>query len=231
LIEVPKTNGRYIIVEGDETLISSADAEWVTLYVNEMINFRLSHRMKDYVKIHAACGSVDGRRFLLVGEKGAGKTTLITRLLFDGIAAHGDEKILVRGAKVIPTPRKFHLKAGTIPLVPELDSICKSLTSYPGYGVRTYYFAPSDAGFEWKIRWGPIDAIFYLLPRHGGETRLEVCPKWQMAQNLMLRSSDFDANPEGQMTDLCSLINRSNNFVIHIGELNGAVKAIREILT
>jgi len=187
--------------------------------------------MKDYVKIHAACGSVDGRRFLLVGEKGAGKTTLITRLLFDGIAAHGDEKILVRGAKVIPTPRKFHLKAGTIPLVPELDSICKSLTSYPGYGVRTYYFAPSDAGFEWKIRWGPIDAIFYLLPRHGGETRLEVCPKWQMAQNLMLRSSDFDANPEGQMTDLCSLINRSNNFVIHIGELNGAVKAIREILT
>jgi hypothetical protein len=218
-------------VEDDETLISSADAEWVALYLNEMVNFRLSHQMKAYVKIHAACGSLEGRRFLLVGEKGAGKTTLITRLLFDGMAVHGDEKVLVRGAAVIPIPRKFHLKEGTIPLVPELDSIWKTTTSYPGYGVRTCYFAPSDAGFEWQIRWGYVDAIFYLLPNHGGETRVEICPKWQMAQNLMLRSSDFDANPEDQMTDLCSLINRSNNFIIHIGELNGAVKAIREILT
>lgn len=231
LIEVPKTNGRYVIVEGDETLISSADAEWVTLYVNEMVNFRLSHQMKDYVKIHAACGSVDGRRFLLVGEKGAGKTTLITRLLFDGIAVHGDERVLVRGPEVIPIPRRFHLKEGTIPLVPELASICKSLASYPGYGVRTYYFAPSDAGVEWQIRWGNVDSIFYLLPNHRGESRTEICPRWQMAQNLILRSSDFEANPEGQMSDLFSLINRSNNFFIHIGELSGAVRVIREILS
>ena len=113
LIKVPKMNGRYVIVEEGETLISSTDAEWVTLYVNELVNFRLAHHMRNLLKIHAACGSFNGRRFLLAGEKGAGKTTLITRLLFEGAAVHGDENVLVREEEVIALPRNFHLKDGT----------------------------------------------------------------------------------------------------------------------
>jgi len=230
-IEVLKRDGRYVIVEMGETLICSADPEWVTLYVNELVNFRLAHHMRDFLKIHAACGSLNGRRFLLAGKKGAGKTTLITRLLFDGVSGHGDEKILVRGNEVIPLSGKFHLKDGTVLLIPQLGTIWKNLTSYPGYGVRTCFFSPLDAGFDWQIRWGHADVIFYLSPNHGRETWTERCPKWEMAQHLILRSSDFDANPEGQIADLCGLTKRSDTFIIHIGELNGAVRAIREILS
>jgi len=231
LIEVLKRDGRYVIVEEGETLISSADPEWVTLYLNELVNFRLAYHMRGLVKIHAACGTLNRRRFLLAGEKGSGKTTLITRLLFEGVDAHGDERVLVRGDQVIALPRKFHLKEGTIPLIPQLDSIWKNLTSYPGYGVRTCYFAPPDAGFGWQIKWGYVDVIFYLSPNRGRETRMEMCPRWQMAQNLILRSSDFEVNPEGQMGDLCGLVNRSRNLIIRIGDLDGAVKAIQEMLT
>jgi len=78
--------------------------------------------MKDFVKIHAACGSIQGRRFLVAGDKGAGKTTLITRFFFEGVAVHGDERVLLREQKVIPLPRKFHLKEGTVPLIPQLVS-------------------------------------------------------------------------------------------------------------
>jgi|GEM_PF-5353842 len=46
---------------------------------------------------------------MLVGDKGAGKTTLSARLLFEDIEVFGDEKVLVQGSKVIPLPRKFHL--------------------------------------------------------------------------------------------------------------------------
>ena len=54
--------------------------------------------------------------------------------------------------------------------------------------------------------------------------------KWLMAQNLMLRSSDFDTNPEYQIGILCDLIDKSESFIIRNGDLNGAVKAIQEIL-
>ncbi|MCF8084909.1 MAG: hypothetical protein K9M96_17655, partial [Deltaproteobacteria bacterium] len=118
-------------MEEGEALISSEDAEWVTLYVNEMVNFHLNHAMSGFVKIHAACGSFGGKRFLLAGEKGAGKTTLISRLLFEDAAVHGDEKVLVRDREVIPLPRKFHLKEGTIRLIPQLQAVWDKLTSYP----------------------------------------------------------------------------------------------------
>ena len=230
LIEVPKVNGRYVIVEEGETLISSTDAEWVTLYVNELVNFRLAHHMRDLLKIHAACGSLGGRRFLLAGKKGAGKTTLITRLLFEGATVHGDENVLVREEEVIALPRNFHLKDGTAPLVPQLGSIWKKLASYPSYGERFCFFDPSDAGFEWQITWGKVDFIFYLEPNHGGETKINICPKWLMAQNLMLRSSDFDTNPERQIGILCDLIDKSESFTIRNSDLNGAVRSIKEIL-
>lgn len=230
VIEVLREDDRYVIMEAEETLISSPDPELVTLYVNEMTNFYLAHHMKGLVKIHAACGSLKGRRFLLAGEKGAGKTTLVTKLLFEGMNAHGDERVLVRGDQTIPLPRKFHLKEGSVPLIPQLSGIWNRLTPYPGYGVRTCYFAPPDAGFAWETRWGHADVVFYLLPNHKNETWIETSPTWGMAQNLILRASDFDVDPESQVGELCEITSSSENFVIHIGELNAAVRLLCEIL-
>ena len=232
MIEVPKRNGRYIIWEEDEELISSSDAEWVTLYVNELVNFRLARYMKDLVKIHAACGSIHGRRFLVAGDKGAGKTTLITRFFFEDVAVHGDERVLLREQKVIPLPRKFHLKEGTVPLIPQLVSVWKKLTSYPtSRGVRVCFFDPLDAGLEWQANWGKADTIFYLEPNHGQQTKIEICPKWLMIQKLMVQSIDFDTNPEAQIADLCKMVNESDNFMIRIGDLDGAVRGIKGILS
>jgi len=89
-IEVPKRGGEYVVLEGGEAIVSSPDAEWVTLYLHELINFRVAWHLKDFIKIHAASGSFRDKRFLLAGDKGAGKTTLITRLLFEGATVYGD---------------------------------------------------------------------------------------------------------------------------------------------
>ncbi|MFO7986524.1 MAG: hypothetical protein R6U38_11730 [Desulfatiglandaceae bacterium] len=202
------------------------------LYTNEVVNFRLAHYLSGFVKIHAACGSLNSRRFLLAGEKGSGKTTLITRLLFDHVAVYGDEKVLVRGRKVIPLPRKFHLKAGTVSLIPQLGPIWDELTSYPtSYGVRLCFFDPTDADFAWEARWGKVDAIFYLEPNHGAATKVEKCPGWLMAQKLITQSTGFNTNPESQIAALCKIINESDNSIIRVGELDGAVRAIKRHLS
>ncbi|MDZ7697200.1 MAG: hypothetical protein U5R49_09865 [Deltaproteobacteria bacterium] len=231
-VDVLKGDCRYTIKEGDETFISCCDPEWVTLYVNELVNFRLAQRMKDYVKIHAACGSYNGKRFLLVGEKGAGKTTCITRCLFENIAACGDEEVLVKGCEVIPLPRKFHLKEGTVPLVPQLGSIWNRLTSYPtSYGVRLCFFDPLDACFKWETKWGEVDTIFYLEPNHGELTQVETCPRWLMTQRIISQSLDFATDPESQIADLCEIVAGSDCFLMAIGELDGAVRTIKGALS
>lgn len=231
-VEVPKRDGRYTIMEGGETLIASDDAEWVTLYINELVNFRLAHRMKDDVKIHAASGSLNSRRFLLVGAKGAGKTTLIARCLFEGITVYGDEKVLVRGQDVIPLPRKFHVKEGSVSLIPQLGPIWDTHVSYPtSHGPRVCFFDPTDAGFKWQTRWGKVDTIFYLEPNHGKPTEVERSPQWLMARRIIAQSLDFDANPEVQIADLCKMVIDSKAHIMRIGALDGAIEAMKEVLS
>jgi hypothetical protein len=230
-IEVPKREGQYAVLERGEAVVSSPDAEWVTLYLHELINFRIAWHFRDLIKIHAASASLNGKRFLLAGDKGAGKTTLIARLLFEGAAVYGDETVLLQERDMMPFPRKFHLKEGTLPLVPQLAPICENLTSYPAYyGGRFYFFDPRDAGFNWQITEGKAQALFYLEPCHKKKTEIESCPGWLMAQKIMLQASDFAANPEDQIGELCRVIDRSDNFIIHLGELDSAVTLIKDVL-
>jgi len=230
-IEILRRDGQYVIIEGGEPLVSSSDAEWITLYLHELINYRVSWYVSDLIKIHAASGAFRGKRFLLVGDKGAGKTTLITRLLLEGAAVYGDETVLLQEGDVMPFPRKFHLKEGTLPLLPQLAPICDKLTSYPAYyGGRFFFFDPTDAGFEWQITNGKVDTLFYLEPAHGEQSEIERCPYWLMVQKLLLQSSDFANNPEAQIGELCHLVDRSDNFIIHLGELDSAVMLIKDVL-
>lgn len=230
-IEVPKKDGKYLIVEEGEELVSSTDAEWVILYLHELINFRVSWHMRDFIKIHAASGSLGGKRLLLAGDKGAGKTTLITRLLFEDAAVYGDETVLLRGPNAISFPRKFHLKEGTLPLVPQIAPIYENLTSYPAYyGGRFCFFDPTDAGFDWQITEGKVDVIFYLEPHHKERTEIEEYPKWLMVQKLMMQTSDFAPNPETQIGQLCNFVDMSDNFIFHVGDLEGAVMLLKDFL-
>lgn len=221
-----------MIMEEGEPIASYGNPESVTIHVYERVNSRLARLTKDYVKIHAACGSLNGRRFLVIGDKGTGKTTLITRLLFEGMAVHGDEKVLVRGREVIPLPRKFHLKEGTVPLIPRLGFMWNQQMSYPTLnGGRLCFFDPIDAGFEWEIHWGNVDAIFYLEPNHGKPTEVTGCATWLMTQKLIMQSMDFSENPESQIAELCKIVNTSRLSLMGIGELEGAVTAIMGILS
>ena len=230
-IEVLKKEGAYVVIEEGEVLVSSPDAERITLYLHELINYRISGYMSDLIKVHAASGSLKGKRFLLIGDKGAGKTTLITRLLFEDTAVYGDETVLLQGEAVLPFPRKFHLKEGTLSLVPQLVPICENLMRYPAYyGGRFCFFDPTDAGCDWRITKGQVDALFYLEPRHTERTDIERCPDWLMVQKLLLQASDFASNPEAHIGQLCHLVDASENFICYLGELDRAVLLLKDLL-
>lgn len=116
-----------------------------------------------WVQLHAGLASVAGRRFLAVGAKGAGKTTLMARLLHDGHAVDGDELVLTREGVAIAFPRAFHLKAGTERVVPELAGTLATLPSTStSDGAMIRAFDPARHGFGWRIRPGTVHAVFFL---------------------------------------------------------------------
>lgn len=155
-----------------------------------------------WASIHAAVVSVSGRRALVVGEKGAGKTTLMLRLLHDGHHVEGDEAVFTRDGEAICLPRNFHVKSDTRQLIPELSTAWAGLPRVrTDAGAVIAAFNPASAGFPWQLHRGPISVAVLLRANHGGASSwrsisslemvaaaLENCPPTRLATASVVRA-------------------------------------------
>jgi len=173
--------------------------------------------------LHAACGSYEGRRFLLLGESGAGKTTLITRLLTAGVLGEGDELVLLEGDRLSALPRRFHIKSFGLGHFPWLTEEIHRLPSHDnGNGTFVYAFAPSDWGFPWHIRHAGIDAVFFLDPNHGGQSRILDMPRHRMMQLAVPQLRLIDRANRGWIAALCRQFDRAYCGRLVLGSLDSA---------
>jgi hypothetical protein len=184
--------------------------------------------IKGFISLHAGCGSLHGKRFLVVGEKGAGKSTLMTWLLHHGFQADCDELVLIFGDQTVPFPRRFHLKEKSFDILHRVMQICEDIPRITLNGAKIFSFSPSVAGFDWKIEPRRVDAIFYLSPNHGEKSRIERLPVYRMAEALM-RNSFFSASADHEkIGNLCRLTDGTGSYLLHAGDLDSAAFLIRE---
>ncbi|PKN61469.1 MAG: hypothetical protein CVU57_29335 [Deltaproteobacteria bacterium HGW-Deltaproteobacteria-15] len=230
--EVLQDKDRFVILEEGEQVAVYDNPEKALLYLHEWINYRVYRATSDLLKIHAGCASFRGKRVILAGDKATGKTTLLCRLLLDGMTVHSDEHVLLDNLETLPFPRKFHLKEASLALVPELVPICTKRRSYPSYfGGRFYFFDPLDAGHEWKIKKDRLDVIVYLEPDHGKSTTMKPCPKYLMVHSLMRQTDNFSADPGVQIRELCRLVDNSACYTLRLGKPEDASKIIHDLLS
>ena len=122
--------------------------------------------------VHCASVVRHGQRMIVVGAKGAGKSTLTLHLLARGFAVEGDEHVILREDELVARPRRMRVKPGSLPLVPSLASaVLRSpkLTTPEGC---VYALDPSVAGRPWRIAPGQADRLIFIEPNHGGPSRL-----------------------------------------------------------
>jgi hypothetical protein len=183
----------------------------------------------DWIRVHAGCGEWDGRRFLVVGDKGVGKTTLMVSLLLSGFRIIGDELTLIREGGAMPFPRRFHIKEGSTGLLQKMNSLFESLPyNMTYYGQRMYSLAPQDAGYDWKIDEGEVRSVIYLEGNHGGKTRMEECPKYRMVEKVMPMTFFSDTADHLKIAEICRVIDKADCSIMYIGDLEGAVSALQE---
>jgi hypothetical protein len=174
--------------------------------------------------LHSACGSIAGQRFVLIGESGAGKTTLIIRLASEGALVEGDELVVLHEKGVVAVPRRFRIKDHGLALLPSIAATSDRMPVLDsGDGSRIYAFAPSESGHSWHIRDAPVDAVIFLEPNHGGQSRLVEIPRFQMVQFAMSQARVFDRQDRSWITMLCRQLDRAACYKLVVGDLDNAV--------
>lgn len=173
--------------------------------------------------LHAACGSYEGRRFLLLGDSGAGKTTLMLRLLTLGALAEGDELTFLGGNSLSALPRRFHIKSLGLDHFPWLRDQRHRLPFHDnGDSTSIYAFAPSEWGFPWHIRNAGVDAVFFLDPNHGGQSRIREIPRHRMIQHAITRLRPLERAERSWIPALCRQFDRAFCGQLVLGNLDSA---------
>src|SRR5690606_24196665 len=124
-----------------------------------------------WVRVHGVVLRIGGSRLVLIGESGAGKTTLALAALAAGHLAEGDESFLVRAGQVVAVPRRFHVKPGAEAVVPEAAGWLAAAPVLDG-DPPLRLFSPTAAGRAWTLPAGPVDHVV-VLERTGGPSTLE----------------------------------------------------------
>ncbi len=227
--DISLEDGRYMILENGEFKHSPPDYDNLIYNLLGFVNSVALGGVANTIRIHAGCGDYNGYRFLAVGDKGAGKSTLMTHLLSEGFGVSGDELVLIDDSGTMPFPRRFHLKDGSIGLLPDIESMIGEVPFISLYGKgKIYSFSPLDAGYEWKIENRKADVIFFLEPNHGGESRIEECTKIEMANRLMPMSFLSESRDHLKIGGLCRVIDNADCYLLSIGDLSAAADSMRE---
>ena len=218
---VERTDDQYLVWEDEDVWFRDGSADRVLIELFRRMYAVVYAEMRGCPRLHAGCGGYQGRLFLAAGPKGVGKSTLMSRLLFEGFTVFGDEIVLGLGREVIALPRRFHLKAPGLDLLPQVAALAARLPFVMGDGGhKIIAFDPTDAGFPWAIRPGKPEAIFFLQPNHGGPTTVEPCPKVTMIQSLMTQSA-LDGDDGGAwIRSLGTLVSGAECYNLRVGNLS-----------
>ena len=183
-----------------------------------------------WAQLHAAVVRVEGLRILLVGDKGAGKTTLSLRLLYDGHGFEGDELVLTRDGVAMPVARNLHVKPGSRALLPELADGWDALSTIgtdAGDTIRA--LNPHGTGFPWKILSGPIDLAVVLEAAHGEVTTTRSLPGPELVQQVVPHVTAASASRAALLSALASLLGPVPGHLVRVGELAATVAVVRAL--
>ena len=153
----------------------------------------------------------------------------MTRLLFDGVAAEGDEMAILSAGAVTALPRRFRIRARALRHLPELAPLLKDIPSVVDpEGQRIYGFDPGLAGFDWRIGTGAPDAIFFLGGDHGGNAEIVGCSRIDMCRLIMPQCSSLKVSEGQVLASVTAMVGGARPFIVRGGDPAAVAAALAQ---
>ncbi len=198
--------------------------------------FKRMHRLAlanlpDHIRLRAVTGNQDRQAFLMVGPKCSGKTTLAVRLLLAGFEVCGDELTLLLDGVAIAFPRRFLVRGDCVELLPQLKS-CDEFVAFAEKPARETLIGvdPIGLGKPWRLTPRKLSTVFLIESNYGARTIIRPCGKLDMLRRIIPQCTPPSSKRTNWIGDLSRTIDNTNTFMLHLGELNSAVLAVKEIL-
>jgi hypothetical protein len=231
LLSVEPFRGRYRVLEDDKETAQVLDTRSLVDHLHARL---FSHSLHDRPRsgiIHAALLRRGGRRVLIAGSKGAGKTTLSLHLIHAGYDFEGDEHVFIESEGAIARPRACRVKETSLALVPELAEIVLSSPVYIDIrGSRLFNVDPTRIGGSWRIEKGKIDCVIVLHPNHGGYSSLRPMPPMRVAQALISELGMRGIDRGAPIGAIAAMVGSAKGFDLSLGDHTGAIKCIDRAL-
>ena len=176
-----------------------------------------------YPMVHGATLRVAGKRLLIVGDKGTGKSTLVLHMLARGHDADGDEHLVVLDGEVTARPRRLRIKPNSLEMVADLpEAILQSpiLTDWNGLQHRSV--DPAIFGRPWSIGRGKLDAILFATANRGGMSRLRAVSIGESFNRLRANGYLFPTSVGLAVARLRALALHTPAFELRLGTLDSA---------
>ena len=226
-----REDGFFEIRRGGRLCDRSRDIDAVIAQLEAVVTRAAVERMGEWTRLHAGCVVVGGARILVSGDKGAGKTTTLLKLLLRGRDVLCDENILLRGGEALPVPRKFHLRDGTISLMRELAPIAATLRKYHVHQLAPFhFFDPSDLGRPWKLSRAPVDAVLFIEAARGERSTITPLAKTELVLRLLLQAPDLDDRASRQIREIATFVAGARPLLLHLGDLDEAVEQLERLV-
>ncbi len=215
-----QSRGRFLVSADGAPAGIALDPDGARDLIYSVLHQAVHDGLAPHMRVHAGLATLDGRRVLFVGRKGAGKTTLMLGLLADGVEVHADEMVLIDDRLMAtPWPRRFHVREGTFRLIPGLAALRPHLPAQPdpdGQTVRA--ISPRDLGRPWRISTALVDDIVFIRPAHGQSSKIAPLEATGAVRRLTRRTT-FPDRSIGWLSASLRLIHCSRTFLLYNGSL------------
>jgi hypothetical protein len=219
--------GRYRIIEPGVAPREALNPAGVVQYLHRRVFILSVEDRPRSLLLHAACLRNAGRRIMLVGTEGAGKTTLTLRLMLRGYEIEGDENVFVDGRGVIARPRGMRVKEGALVHLPEIaERIAAAPFLTDAYGRKIYNLDPRMIGAGWQIQEGAVDLVVLLRSNHGGGSSMRPLGALAAGRELMAEIGFPATGRGGAVAALAGLTARAKAFDLSLGSSPQAVGLI-----
>ncbi len=222
--------GPYEILE-EEDLVARTDSPCdIQFHIYRRAYQRTLERyvLGGWIGLHGGLVSIRNERILLLGNKGAGKTTLTSSLLFSNHEIEGDEMVLVQNDTAMAFPRRLHIKPGTEAQVPDLTPLLPGLPTASSDGQLLHGLDPTEIGRPWKIRSGRLDHVVWIEPNHGNDTHLKNLSSLDTVQRLTDSYLGW-GQTKSQVFNYCSALARHGGHELALGDPRGGIKLLEQL--